>query len=151
MRQIVEQNQVYYRRNRNPKSPMSEWGHALFVADDEDLVSSYGPYLWRYVPGTEAIFIDDVISELRKTIMKYIDLGFHVISNDFELWLLMGLDVDDILDMFVVDDIIYDANAYDNEVGISLMWETLERIGKSAVLLEDGAVVFDERRVERVE
>lgn len=132
---------------------MSEWGHAMFAKGDAFRVSFYGPrhYIFRPAPNTP--HISEILPEIKKRILRDIEQGWsnHSIDREFEYLRLDEVDIDYILAQYNPDDIVDSAGAWDTYYFVAIAWEVMEDLGITAVLLDDGAIVFDPDLCDEVE
>lgn len=141
---------TYYRFSNKPTA-MSDWGHAMFTENRDSVATGYGCNEYRY-DGTGGVSIyelhDQIISAWeydRKT-------GF---TGDFSSWCTNDyyyqLTGEDAFEAFAPEHIVDSAAGYDTEMVVWLWERILEPLGIMAVITDDGAVVFDEGLIVRVE
>lgn len=126
-----------YHRFTSKNTPMSDWGHAMFAEDRDAVCDCYGDVEWLY-DGSGAVAIEDLKDVI---VSKWeADAEMGLLPEGYE-----NLDAMDAYDCFAPDDIVMSARAWD--CGEALMW-FCERIAEpmdiSAVITNDGAIVFDE-------
>lgn len=125
-----------YYRFTNKDTVMSDWGHAMFVADNEDIVSSYGCYEYLY-NGASGVYIESLYPVIATVWDKCAECGTLPIGYD-------DIDAHDACKMFNPDDIVMSAGAWDD--GDLLTW-FCEYVAIpndiSAIITNDGAIVFD--------
>ncbi len=140
---------MYYRFT-NSENPMSDWGHAM-MCDTEDSVQMYGENEYIY-DGANATRIEDLKDEI---IAKWNEcLEDEFFGNDVpytaEEW-FKTLSADEVFSALNPSDIVMSAEGYDCEL-VCWLWENvLEPKEIYAVLTEDGAVVFDDELLQKVE
>jgi hypothetical protein len=140
----------YFRYTQGDKSPMSQWGHAMF-ADRQDKVSehfSYGTNAWTFTPGKSGGKTVSIESLRNETIDKLKRIDSDKYPEIAEL--LREYTPQQIADDFNPIDIVTGAAAYDN--GDTMTWfykEILEPHGIGAVITKDGAIVFDRDMIRR--
>ncbi len=146
----------YYRWTNQDTSPMSDWGHAMFMNNyDQEAAAGYGRHLWEFSPSDSAISFQEIENDFSNYLQELIDKGYY--ENDADGWFQTWIDgindgtysLQDIVNTFNPSDIVDAALAYDNSTGVMLMYEFLESRGYSAIITADGAIVFDENSIVR--
>jgi hypothetical protein len=147
----------YYRWTHGEKSPMSDWGHAMFVDKyDIDMASGYGRNSWEFDPnkGNTTSF-EEIKKDFSEYLRQYFEMGYYPQDIDgwFESW-IYGVEngefsFEEIVNGFNPNNIVDSAGAYDNTVGVGLMYDFLEKRGIGAIVTNDGAIVYDENMIVR--
>lgn len=142
------QAKMYYRFTSRNK-PMSDWGHAMF-SDDINEVENYGEYGWTY-NGNGGVPIWDLRDEIIEAWEEdrkdgfYGDFGGGVSEGSF----YYQMDGEEAYEQFDPDDITDCAEGYDDSM-VQWLWERiLAPRNIDAVITSDGAVVFDESLIGR--
>ncbi len=128
---------MYYRYTQT-SDPMSDWGHAMFAAEDGRWD---GPHRWLY-DGTDAVDIDT----LRDDVIATWDAEcWDTYLGDYALYAHSNKDAtgEQVADACNPVDIIDSAGIYDSEAMIWLWERILEPRGIYAITTSDGAIVFD--------
>ena len=134
-----------YYRFTNKNTPMSEWGHAMF-AENRDDVMHYGRN--EYVlDKAHTVDIYDLEDEIKAAWVKSQEEDeFGEMYDDY----YKSLSADEVFECFVPEDIVNSAAGYDCDLVVWLWQFILEPKGIMAVRTPDGAVCFDESLIERV-
>lgn len=132
---------TYYRFS-NRQCPMSDWGHAMFC-DNEDAVTHYGDNEFTY-NGLEGTPIEDlhdiIVNAWKKTV-----------ENGAEPMYFEGEDAETVFESFNPDDIVESGQAWDCGELCTWFSDNVASVhGINAVILFDGAVVFDEKLIKAV-
>lgn len=137
----------YHRYTNN--GPMSEWGHAMFAKGNPYRVSFYGDN--HYTFDGNAPHIGAVVSDIKARILEDVDQGYSNLDSDFALLGITEDNIDEFVTAYNPADVVDTAGAWDEFYGIAVAWEVMEAKGICAVLLDDGAIVFDEGLINQVE
>ncbi len=146
-----EEGRAYSYRYTNSDSPMSDWGHAMFV-DSPDASIIYGrenPYRYK-VDQAKLTDIGDLREEIIEKLTEQYEEG--VLPNDIQQAMDWGASAEEIADEFDPSDIVISAQGWDN--GDFMMWfydNIAEPNGIYGIKTSDGAIVFDEDMIEREE
>lgn len=146
-----EEGREYSYRYTNSDSPMSDWGHAMFV-DSPDASIIYGrenPYRYK-VDQAKLTDIGDLREEIIEKLKEQYEDG--VLPNDIQQAMDWGASAEEIADEFDPSDIVISAQGWDN--GDFMMWfydNIAEPNGIYGIKTSDGAIVFDEDMIEREE
>jgi hypothetical protein len=137
---------AYVRFTHGP-NPISDYGHAMFVEMEKlDRVSSgtYGDYGWQY-DGQDGVEIDDIQNDVWKQWKKDIETERmpYVLSSNVE-----ALTKEEFFDELDPDNIVSSAGLWDVQEFVSWFWDRFE---EPAVLLWDGAIVYDPELIEPFE
>lgn len=135
---------VNYYRYSNKKTPMSNWGHAMFVCEErfERVCNGYGSQGYLY-NGQDGVQIEDLFERISK---EWNENDIYR-PADFE-----HMDAEEVYEMFNPLDIVDTAGAWDDGSLTQWIYErVLEPIQIRAVITEDGAIVFDEELISRLE
>ena len=132
---------MYY-RFYNDKSPLCEYGYAMFVENDRDSVSGYGPSEYHY-DGTDGVKIEDLYAAITEAWEE----NYEVRPVDS-----MELTAGEVCECFTPDNIVDGANGFDDGKLVQWLWENvLDHMSIFAVLTPEGAIVFDEEMIQVVE
>jgi len=140
-----------YDRWTNAKTPMSDYGHAMFAKSysSDGAVnrgSKFGDTLYIYY-GKGSIGFSELKKEIKNIWNEYWDENDIKISN---LDYLKDYSPDQIIETFNPKNIVDDAEAYDNPEMLAWLWDNvLEPNDINAVITNDGAVVFDRDLIEK--
>lgn len=136
---------MYYRCT-NSDSPMSDWGHAMF-ADSLERVDHYGKNVFVF-DGQGAVNIYDLEDKIRQAWAKSQESGdFGEMYDEY----YQSLSADEVFESFAPADIVNSAEGYDCDLVVWLYQMVLEPNGIYAVITPDGAVVFDETLINRLD
>ena len=131
---------MYYRYS-NSENPMSDWGHAMFV-DNEDSSSTYGCYLFLY-NGSESVNIEDLKDVITNAWNKSADN--FTLPFGYE-----NIDAEDIFNAFNPEDIVMSADGWDNGDLLTWFCEFVAIANDiKAIITNDGAIVFDSELIKR--
>ena len=135
-----------YYRYTNQNTPISDWGHALF-AENEEEVKHYGENKYTFNDKTKDIAdLKDVIAKAWEEDRINGFNGDFGNMADIEHW--QEFDGEEIANEFDPEDIVDAAQAWDTEL-VMWVWERiLGPNGIYAVATYNGAVVFDEDIIE---
>lgn len=137
---------MYY-RNYKEESPMSEWGHAMFVDHEGSWVGSIGDGVNYVYDGTDAVDISDLEDAIKAAWDESLENGDFDGVADY----LNDVDANEAFSGFAPEDIVMSAEAWDNGDMVQWIWsKVLEPKGIFAVITPDGAIVFDESLIKRV-
>ena len=135
---------MYYRSYKE-ESPMSEWGHAMFVDHNDSWVDTIGDGVNYVYDGTGAVDIsnlEDVIKDAWSESLK---------NGDFDDTFMADITAEDAFKSFAPEDIVMSAEAWDDGDMVQWIWnKVLEPKGIYAVITPDGAIVFDESLIKHV-
>lgn len=146
-----------YYRYTNSESPLSDWGHAMF-ADSSERVEHYGKNQWLFKPKKEdsVVSFEDVKDKIKSSIQKYVEMGYYPQDVDgwFSSWIEdidnEVLTIDELVNEFNPEDIADAALAWDNPVAVQFFYDNVaEPEGIDAIILSDGAIVFNEDLIEK--
>ena len=130
---------------------MSDWGHAMFAEGSADRTSFYGRN--HYTFDGAAPHVSTLSEAFKARIMADVEQGYSYL--DYSDFLLLNIcnesDVDALVAEYNPADIVDSAGAWDNAYLVAVAWDVLEGLGIYAVVLDDGAIVFDESLIEQVE
>ena len=136
---------LYYRGTKS-SSPMSDWGHAMFVDNYERSFSGLG-YEWTF-DGSLATPIEDLKDAIMAAWEQFIKdgyfTGFSPEENDYYL----QLPAEDVFNSFNPEDIVNSAGGYDDTLVSWLCDAVIIPMDIKAVITQDGAVVFDESLIK---
>jgi len=137
----------YYRRTDQNK-PMSDWGHAMFTTDP-GRIESYGKHLWSFDTGTP-------IGDLAETIIDRWNLdranGFPGAFGNLDEEMVnywMEFDGEAVYYELDPEDIVTSAAGWDSELVVWVWDRVLENNDILIVILNNGAVVFDESAIKK--
>ncbi len=115
---------------------MSDWGHAMFAEDRDSVCDCYGENEYLY-DGSNSTNIEDLKDAIISTWKEDAEMGLLPIGYD-------DVSAEDIYDCFNPDDIVASAGAWDDGDVLTWFWERVgERMDISAIITNDGAIVFD--------
>ncbi len=142
----------YHRFNNKPNSPMSDWGYAMFSDSRERVCNIYGKVEWLY-NGDEGVRIET----LKKKIIKAWNNDKKLIK-EFSYYSEGGEDLEDFVNMggdevfqsLNPSDIVNSADGWDSDLGLWCYWRVLKPNNIRAVITNDGAIVFDDSLITRV-
>ena len=142
-------NTAFSYRYTNRKSPMSDFGHAMFV-DDEYSSEMYGREgAHRYtVDQNHLRDISDFYDEIAQKITEQYENG--TLPLEIDSIIEGGTSADDIARSFNPDDIVMSADAWDNGDLTQWFYENIaEPNDIYGFKTNDGAIVFDENMIAR--
>ncbi len=133
-----------YYRYASEETPMSDWGHAMFVDNSTDS-ENYGDYRYSY-DGTKGAEITEIVDKIKNAWNACKEDDFFPELNDsyYE-----GLGADEIVKLLNPEDIVMSAEAYDCSIVNWFYSNVLEPNDIKAVITNNGAVVFDESLIKR--
>lgn len=137
---------MYY-RVADAKSPMSDWGHAMF----SDYINNWqGRPNYRY-DGRQSISIAALADKIKAAWDECRQNGnFGNVSPAAEAQ-MMDVSADDALACYAPEDIIDSAGGYDDYDWLVWLCEHIVEPGDiKAITTPDGAIVFDEGLIERI-
>lgn len=137
----------YHRYTNN--GPMSEWGHAMFAKGNPYRVSFYGDN--HYTFDGNAPHIGTIISDIKARILEDVEQGYSNLDSDFDLLGITEDNIDEFVTAYNPSDVVDTAGAWDNSYLLAAAWSVLESKEIYAVLLDDGAIVFDESLINKTE
>lgn len=126
---------MYYRFT-SKTTPMSDYGHAMFVESRESVEYGYGENEWVY-DGNEATNIESI---------KDIIINKWEESNSFGLipYHLESLTGEEAYTFFNPDDIVMSAEAWDDGEALEWFCDNIAiPMDIKSVITNDGAIVFD--------
>lgn len=124
-----------YYRFTNSDNVLSDWGHAMFAAD-EDMVSGYGVNEYVY-SGSDSIDITALYPAIAREWEKSADYG--LLPDGYE-----DMDAVSACRMFNPSDIVMSAEAWDNADLLTWFCEHIAIPQDiKAVITDDGAILFD--------
>lgn len=140
---------MLYYRGTDTINPMSDWGHAMF-ADNYDNAYTLRDYAWSF-DGSLATPIEDLKDQITAAWNEYLSNGYFngFTTEDNEYYLTLS--ADEVYDCFNPADIVDSAGAYDSVLVCWLCEAVLMPNDIYAITTNDGAVVFDENLINRME
>ena len=135
-----------YFRGTEASSPMSDWGHAMFVDNFEDSYCGSG-HDWIFY-GDKATPIADLKDKISAAWLQYREDEFYGEFSEEDNNYFLTLTVDEVVESFNPDDIVESADGYDSALVAWLYDKVLEPNDIYAVTTSNGAVVFDETLIE---
>ncbi|MGM9623835.1 MAG: LPD25 domain-containing protein, partial [Butyricicoccus porcorum] len=149
--QMRESEGEYCYRYTNKNSPMSDWGHAMFV-DDEESSEEYGrenPVRFK-VNRERLVDIVDFRDEIIHKLEEQYENG--TLPAGIDSIIEFGCTIEEIVRDFNPTDIVMNAAAWDNDDLTMWFYENIaEPHGVYGFKTEDGAIVFDENLIESEE
>lgn len=144
-----------YWRYGSEKSPMSDWGHAMFSKREPDTGLAEGLTYYKYAPDPKnSVKFEDVKN---KIVEKFTDWRENGVPPQYAGTDLAAAiedeshSVDELADLFNPKDIVNSAEGYDNADFNQFFWdEILEPEGKTSIITQDGAIVYDESLINKV-
>ena len=141
---------MLYYRYTDKNTPMSDWGHAMFV-DDPYKTASYGDYCWT-LDSKHCTPIENI----RQLIIDTWEYDKkHGFSGDFyyncDCDYFAQFSGEEIYKMLNPADIVKSAEGWDSDL-VVWFWERIaEPNDIMAVSTQDGAVCYDEKLIQRWE
>jgi len=146
-----------YYRYGSPESPMSEWGHAMFLDNPSHLEgasrSGLANYEFAPEPGDPRVTsFEDVEGDIRSKLEDWEKNGVPEKYTGTSLETALDENsVDSLVSTFNPSDIVDSAQAYDNaDFNQFLYDEILEPRGYGAIVTQDGSIVYDESMIKKV-
>lgn len=139
--------QTYYRYT-NSLNPMSDWGHAMFAANQYK-VENYGDHGW-IISDSDGISIHNLKEQI---ISKFTEWQKE---NAWDTWYEIAYFVNEItpeqfFEAFDPRDIVDSAEAYDNDFYVTWLWDNiLEPNDIYTIITSDGAVTFDKDIINKL-
>lgn len=138
----------YHRYSNN--GPMSDWGHAMFAKGNPFRCSHYGRN--HYTFDGNAPHISTLLDAIKTRIMVDVDNGYSNLDcEEFDALAIDEENVDELVALYNPQDIVNTAGAWDNGYLVAAAFDALDTLGIYAVLLDDGAIVFDPALIRQVE
>ena len=131
-----------YYRYTNTDSPMSDWGHAMFVDNSTDS-DHYGNIAWEVEEASDAfdMTVESNRTEIAEKLIEAIEDG-NISGFDY---LAEQCSVEEVADSFNPDDIVNGAGFYDSEL---IEW-IYEAVGGKDIITYDGYIGFNESIIKR--
>ena len=140
---------VYSYRYTNKDSPMSDYGHAMFV-DDEYSSEGYGrdgDYLYK-VDQSRLTDISTLQEEIAEKLQEQYDNG--MLPREIEEIMDSGASAEQLAEEFNPEDIVMSAGAWDNGDLVQWFWDNIADPNDIyGIKTNDGAIVYDENMIER--
>lgn len=140
---------VYSYRYTNKDSPMSDYGHAMFV-DDEYSSDGYGregDYRYK-VDQSRLTDISTLQEEIAEKLQEQYDNG--MLPREIEEIMDFGVSAEQLAEEFNPDDIVMSAGAWDNGDLVQWFWDNIADPNDIyGIKTNDGAIVYDENMIER--
>nr|DAO42067.1 MAG TPA: peptidase [Caudoviricetes sp.] len=140
---------VYSYRYTNKDSPMSDYGHAMFV-DDEYSSDGYGregDYRYK-VDQSRLTDISTLQEEIAEKLQEQYDNG--MLPREIEEIMDSGVSAEQLAEEFNPDDIVMSAGAWDNGDLVQWFWDNIADPNDIyGIKTNDGAIVYDENMIER--
>jgi hypothetical protein len=143
---------MYYRFT-NSDSPISDWGHAMFTKDlDAVSEGAYGKNGYIY-DGRDGVKIEDLRQIIIDTWNECKDNDDWSLTetNGWDMDYYKNLTAEEVYNTFNPINIVDTADAFDCELTGWFWFYIAEPYNVKAILTNDGAIVFDEALITKME
>lgn len=135
---------MLYHRYTNSDTPMSDWGHAMFVDDQSS--EHYGSNHYTFTPDAKAkeiSSIEDLITTAWSQCKENDDFG--ELNDGY----YQSLSASEVFESFNPSDIVNSAAGWDCELMVWFWQFVAEPNDIMSVLTDDGAIVFDQDLINK--
>ena len=130
---------MLYHRYTNSNTPMSSWGHAMFV-DNNQSSDHYGDNHYTFASDVNTVTIASLEGLITTTWTKcQEDEDFGDLIDEY----YQSLSASEVFDGFNPSDIVNSAAGWDCELMVWFWQFIAEPNGIMSIITEDGAIVFD--------